>query len=100
MLVLILGGEDDDHAAFMRDHLTARGHDAELIDSRRFPGELALTCDPLGGAWSLRLPSGRVVRPGEAQSVYWRCYNGVVPPELPDEEQAYIAFNDARALFE
>jgi hypothetical protein len=100
MLVLILGGEDDDHAVFMRDHLIARGHDAELLDSRHFPGELGLTCDPASGEWTVRLPSGRVVRPGEARSVYWRSYNGVAGAELPDEEQAFIAFNDARALFE
>jgi glutathione synthase/RimK-type ligase-like ATP-grasp enzyme len=100
MVVLVLGGEDDDHAVFVRDHLRGRGQEAELLDSRWFPAELGLACDPLSGAWTVRLPGGRVLRPGEVRSVYWRCYNGVVAPELPDEEQAYIAYNDARALFE
>ena len=27
-------------------------------------------------------------------------YNCVAPPEMPDPEQAYIAGNDARGLFE
>jgi len=33
-------------------------------------------------------------------AVYWRCYGGVGAPPLPDPEQAYIAENDARSLFE
>jgi glutathione synthase/RimK-type ligase-like ATP-grasp enzyme len=32
--------------------------------------------------------------------VYWRCYNSVSRPDLPDAEQAYNGGNDARSLFE
>lgn len=84
----------------MRDHLRGRGEEAELLDSRLFPSELGLTCDPNSEAWTVRLPGGRVVRPGEVGAVYWRCYDGIGAPALPDEEQAYIAANDARGLFE
>jgi glutathione synthase/RimK-type ligase-like ATP-grasp enzyme len=98
--VLILGGEDDDHARHIMERLREQGSDAELIDSRWFPAELRLANDPGTGEWTIRLPGGRVLPPGQVKSVYWRCYNSVPTPPLPDEEQAFIAGNDARSLFE
>jgi hypothetical protein len=100
MTVLILGGHDDDHAGFMLAHLDSLGHDVEMIDSRWFPTDLLLSLDPATHAWRIRLPTGRVLEPGTVRSVYWRCYNGVATEELPDPEQAFIAGNDARGMFE
>jgi hypothetical protein len=100
MTVLILGGHDDDHASFMLAHLDEQGHDVELIDSRWFPTDLRLALDPSSGGWHVHLPTGRRLAPGEVKSVYWRCYNSVPQPELPDPEQAFIAGNDARGMFE
>src|SRR5262245_40406221 len=84
----------------MRDHLAARGVDVELLDSRWFPAALQLRYDPAEGQGSLRLPTGRVIDWVAVRSVYWRVYNNVQAPPLPDQEQAYIASNDARGLFE
>src|SRR5262245_33320327 len=100
MTVLILGGTDDEHAVYMLESLRGRGADAELLDSRWFPGELRLAHEPARGTWTLRLPDGRSLNAEQIRSVYWRCYNGVGQPALPDPEQAYIAGNDARSLFE
>src|SRR5262245_21225707 len=100
MTVLILGGTDDEHALYMLDYLRARGTDAELLDSRAFPRDLGLSFDPIAETWSLRLAGGRRLDGREVRSVYWRCYNGVETAALPDSEQAYIAGNDARGLFE
>jgi hypothetical protein len=101
MTVLILGGTDDEHAIYMLEYLRKeRGADAELLDSRWFPAELAVAHDPARDAWSLRLPRGRRLGPGQVSAVYWRCYNGVGRPDLPDAEQAFIGGNDARSLFE
>lgn len=100
MTILILGGEDDDHAAFMLDHLRRAGRDAELLDGRWFPSRLGLSHDPIADAWTVRLPGGRVLPPGSVSSVYWRCYNSVDAPALPDPEQAFVAGNDSRSLFE
>ncbi len=100
MTILILGGTDDEHALLVLERLRARGADAELLDSRWFPASLGVSFDPAVSAWTLKLPSGRVLPPGSVRSVYWRCYNGVGQPELPDPEQGYIAGNDARSLFE
>jgi hypothetical protein len=100
MTVLVLGGSDDEHAVHMLEHLRGRGADAELLDSRWFPAELRASFDPVADRWSLRLPGGRALGPGEVRSVYWRCYNSVAPPPLPNAEQAFIGGNDARSLFE
>ena len=100
MTILILGGEDDEHAAHMLDHLSSRGADVALVDSRWFPGELSLSFEPRGGAGALGLPGGREIAFEAVEAVYWRAYHGVHTPELPDREQGFIAFNDARGLFE
>ncbi len=100
MTILILGGGDDDHAIYMQSYLRERGHDAERIDSRDFPGRLGISHDPIADTWTLSLPGGRVLPHGSVKSIYWRCYNGVEYPPLPNEEQAFIAGNDSRGLFE
>ncbi len=100
MTVLILGGHDDDHASFMLAHLDSLGLDAEMLDSRWYPSDLRLALDPSSGGWRVKLPTGRTLQPGEVRSVYWRCYNSVPHPDLPDPEQAFIAGNDARGMFE
>jgi glutathione synthase/RimK-type ligase-like ATP-grasp enzyme len=48
----------------------------------------------------LRLPAGRVLSLAKVKSVYWRCYYGAGAAELPNAEQAVIAANDSRSLFE
>jgi hypothetical protein len=100
MTVLILGGADDEHACYMLEHLRRRGADAELLDSRWFPADLRIHFDPVADRWGLRLPGGRTLAPGQVRSVYWRCYNSVPSPELPNPQQAFIGGNDARSLFE
>lgn len=100
MTILILGGFDDEHACHMHAHLSGRGFDVEMLDSRWFPSSLGITFDPAMRTGALRLPEGRLLRFDEVQSVYWRCYNNVSIPPLDDEGQAFIAGNDARALFE
>ena len=90
MTTLILGGVDDEHALYVLEQLQARGGDAELLDSRWFPSDLHVSFDPGRDRWTLRLPTGRILGPGQVRSVYWRCFNGIEPSELPDPEQAYF----------
>jgi hypothetical protein len=98
--VLILGAEDDDHVRHMRQYLRGRGAEAEVMDSRAFPGSLTLAYDPCPERGSLGLPSGRRLLFEEIGAVYWRSYHGVRTPQLPHPEQSFIAENDARGLFE
>jgi glutathione synthase/RimK-type ligase-like ATP-grasp enzyme len=100
MTVLILGGLDDLHACHMLEHLRLRGVDVEVLDSRWFPSDLQVAYDPVTDKGTLTLPAGRTLALEHVQSVYWRCYNQVQPPNLSDHEQVYIAGNDARSLFE
>jgi hypothetical protein len=100
MTILILGGADDEHSSHVLGYLRARGVDSELLDSRWFPARMTVAHDPVRDDWTLGLPGGRVLGPGQVTAVYWRCFNGVAGAELPDEEQAFLAGNDARSLFE
>jgi hypothetical protein len=98
--ILILGSADDDHAVAMHAHLARHGQDVELLDSRWFPSTLQIEFDPLRGSGSIRLPGGRRVDANTIRSVYWRSFGGVGGPDLPDADQAWIAHNDSRSLFE
>jgi hypothetical protein len=100
MTVLILGGMDDAHACHVLEHLRFAGTDAELLDGRWFPSALQLAYDPAAERGTIRLPAGRLLKFEQITAVYWRCYNPVAVANLPDPEQAYIATNDARGLFE
>ncbi len=100
MTILILGGDDDEHALHMLNHLHQRGHDAEFFDSRHFPAQMQLSFDPGRGTGEVRLPGGRSLDILRIRSVYWRCYHGIPETRLPDPEQAFIAVNDARGLLE
>jgi glutathione synthase/RimK-type ligase-like ATP-grasp enzyme len=100
MTVLILGGMDDDHACHVLEHLRFGGSDAELFDGRWFPSALQIAYGPAPERGTLRLPTGRCLAFEEIGSVYWRCYNSVHSADLSDPEEAYIAANDSRGLFE
>ncbi len=100
MPILIFGGLDDLHACHMLDSLRAQGHDVEILDSRWFPTSLGITYDPATNQGAFHLPTGRRLSFADIRAVYWRCYNNVHTPDLADPEQAYIAANDARGLFE
>jgi hypothetical protein len=100
MTILILGDPDDEHACLVLECLRGRGADAELFDSRWFPAALQITYLPHPDSGTLRLPTGRRLSFDEIHSVYWRCYNSVAESDLPDSEQAFVATNDGRGLFE
>ncbi len=100
MTILILGGDDDEHAMHMLDYLHQGGYDAELFDTRHFPARMQLTFDPKRETGAIRLPGGRSLDILRIRSVYWRCYHGIPETRLRDPEQAFIAVNDARGLLE
>lgn len=98
--IVILGGEEDEHAQHVLTYLRRKGHDAELLDSRWFPQAATITLDPQTRRGEIGLPNGNRLDLASIRSVYWRSYDGVGAPQLPDTEQAWIAENDARGLFE
>lgn len=100
MTILILSDSDDAHARHMLCHLESRGSRAFILDSRDFPGRTRISFDPGSGTGAVSLPEEQTVPFEEIRAVYWRRYDEVGSPPLPDEEQAFIAYNDARSLFE
>jgi hypothetical protein len=100
MTILILGESDDEHAVHMRDHLRARGADAVHIDPEWFPGRMTIAFDPVEQTGEIVVPEGRTIAFDQVSAVYWRNYNGVQSSDLPDDDQAYVAENDSRGLFE
>lgn len=98
--ILILGSLDDEHACYVLEVLRERNFDAELVDSEWFPSDLRISYDPAQQTGILHLPTGRRLSWSEIRSVYWRCYNSVQTPDIDDFEQAYVASNDSRGLFE
>ena len=100
MLVLVLGGEDDEHAVHVLDALRGRGARAEMLDSRHFPHQLQIAWDPVAATGHFVLPDAGRIDFADVRSVYWRCFNGLDAPALNDAEQAELAVNDARSLFE
>jgi glutathione synthase/RimK-type ligase-like ATP-grasp enzyme len=98
MAVLILGDASDEHASHMARRLEARGADVAFLNSGDFPQRVQISLDPAGGG-EIVWPD-RGLRFDEIQSVYWRSYHGVLPPELPDEEQSFIAAHDSLGLFD
>ncbi|MES2297648.1 MAG: hypothetical protein V4582_11435 [Pseudomonadota bacterium] len=74
---LILGHENDLHARTMLDALTARGHQAHLVASHKFPCELQMSVEPGAAGGSLTLADGQLIGFDEIGSVYWRNFCGV-----------------------
>lgn len=96
---LILTQQGDTHAAHMADHLLQRGVRVWWLDSLAFPAavQISLRHD---ASPRLKLPDGTGLLWSDVESVYWRGYPGVGAAPLPQEEQAWIAWNDARSLME
>jgi glutathione synthase/RimK-type ligase-like ATP-grasp enzyme len=99
-MILILGDYEDPHAVHMQTALRQRGADCEILDSRWFPRDLSIWYDPVNEQGEFLLPNDTLISFDDVRSVYWRSYHEVFPPELPDEQQSYIAANDSRSLFE
>lgn len=100
MTVLILGDPQEDHVRHVGQELDRRGVDARCLDARDFPSRLRISFDPERRWGLITFPDGGSVDLADVSAVYWRAYNFVIPPPMPNAEQAHIAYNDARSLFE
>jgi glutathione synthase/RimK-type ligase-like ATP-grasp enzyme len=98
MQILVLGEDKDLHAKHIYDVLLARGVEVHYFNSRTFPTQSGISWYPDTQTGSLYLANGTKLQISEIHSVYWRSFNGIYVPELPDEHQQSIAFNDAVGL--
>jgi RimK-like ATP-grasp domain len=96
--ILILGEDKDLHAQHIYDVLVSRGVKVHYFNSRTFPTQSRISWNPSTQDGWLCLATGERLQISEIQSVYWRSFNGIYVPNLPDEYQQSIAFNDAFGL--
>lgn len=99
-MILIIGAPDI-HTEHVAEKIRERGSEAVYLDSRQFPGTLQLS-------YTQELPPSGTLRPGpdqpeiplsEIKSVYWYCYEGVVPVADPDAQtRAYFHAETESAL--
>ncbi len=98
-MIVVLGREDDEHAVHVLEAVRERGEETELLDSRWFPGRVGISWEIGSGRRDLVFPSGKRVRWDGVKSVYWRSYDGVMPP-AEVEDRAEVAYHDSRSLWE
>ncbi len=100
MAVLILSDAQDEHAQHMLAYLQTQGEVVEFLESGEFPQNVQISWSPDAGEGTLGFADGHRVLLSSIHAVYWRAYGEVSFPPLPDPEQALIAANDSRSLFE
>ena len=98
--VLILGNAEDDHAYHVALEVAKRGLNVAWLDSREFPAALRVAFEPGGHGYLVTGEDEQNIPFEDVRSVYWRTYFGASFVDLPNAEQAELASNDARSLFE
>lgn len=96
MTILILGNEDEAHAAFIHQKIRCRGRDAEFFDTRCFPSQTLISYFPgdhEAGFFQAH-PSARRIPLGEIRAVYWRYFMGVDTENLTDPFLQQMAFRE------
>ena len=96
--VLILGSEGCGHVEAVSSAVSHRGVRAVVLDTTRFPGEVAISYDP-GGDVEFAIVGDRF-RMSVCRSVYWRNYPGVDPRLTGSAEVDEISIRDSRSLLE
>jgi glutathione synthase/RimK-type ligase-like ATP-grasp enzyme len=98
MNVLILGDAQEYHAVHVYDALKAAGATPYYWDTQLFPRQMQLSYAPDRMAGWLHFADGQTLSMSDVHAVYWRTFNGVKPPQLPDADHQYIASQDSMSL--
>ncbi|MGD1714551.1 ATP-grasp domain-containing protein [Dapis sp. BLCC M172] len=98
MKILILGSNEDIHAAHLKQSLTEKGITVEYLDTRLFPTKLKISWQPINHTGYLTFPDGRQWDLTDINKIFWRTFSGVNVPQLTDSYQQTIAVNDATGL--
>ncbi len=95
-MILILGGPDEAHAAFILKKLHQRGEEACYFDTRKFPSQTRITFDdntPTGGSFQ-ESHGTRHIPLTEFKSVYWRYFYGIHPEPSNDPHLTHMGFRE------
>ncbi|NEP82640.1 MAG: hypothetical protein F6K39_33525 [Okeania sp. SIO3B3] len=98
MNILILGNEEDIHAAHLKKSLTEKGITVDYLDTRLFPTKLKISWQPITHTGCLIFPDGRKWNLADINKIFWRTFAGVNVPKLTDSYQERIAVNDSMGL--
>jgi hypothetical protein len=95
--VLILGSAEDEHARHVATTVADRGATVHWLDGRQFPASAKIAMDPAATGHLVTAAGERV--PFESiRSVYWRSYYSAGYADLPNAEQADLAYTDSQCL--
>ena len=97
--VFILGSPEDEHAACVAERVAARGLHVGWLNGNQFPAAWNIAFEPSGGGHVVT-SDGQKNDFDQIESVYWRTYLPPVYPNLPNAEQADLAYTDSRCLFD
>ena len=98
MNILILGSEEDIHAAHLKKSLIEKGITVDYLDTRLFPSKLKISWQPVTHTGYLRFSDGRKWNLTDINKIFWRTFAGVNVPKLTDPYQEKIAVNDSIGL--
>ncbi|MGB3510888.1 MAG: hypothetical protein WBA93_16985 [Microcoleaceae cyanobacterium] len=98
MNILILGSDEDIHAAHLKKTLTEKGITVDYLDTRLFPTKLKISWQPLTHTGYVKFPDGRKWNLTDIHKIFWRTFAGVNVPKLTDSYQETIAVNDSMSL--
>lgn len=98
MNILILGSDEDIHAAHLKKSLTEKGINVDYLDTRLFPTKLKISWQPVTRTGCLIFPDGRKLNLADVNKIFWRTFSGVNVPQLTDSYQQTIAVNDSMSL--
>jgi glutathione synthase/RimK-type ligase-like ATP-grasp enzyme len=79
MTILIIGNAHEEHASYIHDKVTARGHQAVYFDSMAFPGTTRMAYEPgfpMRGTFQPD-PNGPKIPLEAIRAVYWRTFLGI-----------------------
>ncbi|NEN88625.1 MAG: hypothetical protein F6K48_06705 [Okeania sp. SIO3H1] len=98
MNILILGSEEDIHAAHLKKSMMEKGITVDYLDTRLFPTKLKISWQPITHTGCLIFPDGRKWDLADINKIFWRTFAGVNVPKLTDSYQERIAVNDSMGL--
>jgi glutathione synthase/RimK-type ligase-like ATP-grasp enzyme len=95
-MILILGNENEAHAAYIFDKIQARGGHPAYFDTRLFPTVTRLAFEPDHTACGFFQadPSAPKIPLSEIRAVYWRYFMGIAVEHLEDPFQRDMAFRE------
>lgn len=96
--ILILGHPTEGHVVHMQAALQQEGVQVRCLETHQFPTQLRLSWQADKQQGSIAWADGEEWMLHEIHRVFWRQIAGVVIPNLDDQHQQWVAYNDSMSL--